>query len=220
MTFHQQLVLTIVDKLIIGGVIAVLGYLFKRSLDNRSAEVQEALQFLKGQQDGLLAAFNAQKNLDLQVRKEQQENNLELRREQQTLQQEVRDFQKQKDLQASAQIAAARLPAYQKFWAMTEKSAKSLVPEFSPEQRKELERDLRATYFRDGNAIMLTPQGVQWYQTIMERLKLPESTPEQIHEAFTGFRRQLKLDVKVYTEEQAAQPTDPKPLESPSSEAL
>jgi hypothetical protein len=202
MPFRQQLVLLIIDKFIIAAVIAVVGFYLKRSLDDRSA------------------AFNAQQNLMLQIRREQQEMTLELQKQRQALAKELRDLQTQKQLQVSQQIAAARLPAYQRMWEVQESTAESLGEEFTPELREELVRRLRAAYFQNGNGILLTPAGVEWYRTVIHRLKISESTSKDIRDAFTGFRRQLKIDVAVYTAQEATQPTDPKPLNSTSVEKV
>ena len=153
-SFHQQLLLTIVDKLIIAGALVLVGFWLNRRLEGfKSAEAAK--------------------------------------------------------LQNSAQIAAARLPAYQKFWEIQEETAESVGVEFTPAVREELERRLRRAYFSNGNGILLTPSGMKCYRTAMKRLKDDGCRSEDIRKAFTLFRRQLKIDVGAYNDESAATPTDP-----------
>jgi len=200
MTFTQQLVITLVDKLIIAGALVIVGYWLNKRLEAFKTDQAKQLQILRGQQDELL-----------EIRKEHHEMALEMHREQQNLAKELRDLQTQKELQITAQIASARLPAYRKLWEIQDVTAESLGLELSPEQRKELENKLRATYFRNGNAIFLSHSAVTRYRTAMKCLKETNSTSQDIRDAFTAFRTQLKSDVKVYNEEEAKKPTKPEP---------
>ena len=193
MTLHDQLVVTIVDKLLIGAVIAAVGYYLKRSLDDRSA------------------ALTTSQNLMLQIRRGQQEMTLELQKERAALEKELRDHQTQTQLQITQQIAAARLPAYQRFWEIQTETADTLQAEFTPEMREDLERRLRDAFFQNGNALFLTPTGLKCYRTAMKTLKAANPSSQQIRQAFSRFRRQLKIDVGVYSEFDAATPTDPDP---------
>src|SRR5208283_2880487 len=131
MTFTQQLVITLVDKLIIAGALVIVGYWLNKRLEAFKTDQAKQLQILRGQQDELL-----------EIRKEHHEMALEMHREQQNLAKELRDLQTQKELQITAQIASARLPAYRKLWEIQDVTAESLGLELSPEQRKELENKL------------------------------------------------------------------------------
>src|SRR5208337_4734083 len=206
LTFTQQLILTIADKLLIAAVLVLVGYWLNKRLEQFKSHEAEKLQVLKGQQDGLIAIFKAQQDLTL-----------EMRREQQALAKEFRDLQAQKELQMTAQIASARLPAYAKLWEIQEVVSPTLKPELSPQQRKELETKLRAAFFQNGNGIFLSHSALTAYRTAMERLQDADSKSEAIVKAFSELRKQLKLDVKIYNEEEAMTSTQPKPQSTAAS---
>jgi hypothetical protein len=200
LTFTQQLILTIADKLLIAAALVLVGYWLNKRLEQFKSHEAEKLQVLKGQQDGLIAIFKAQQDLAL-----------EMRREQQALAKELRDLQVQKELQMTAQIASARLPAYAKLWEIQNVVSPTLKPELSPQQRKDLETNLRAAFFQNGNGIFLSHSAFTRYRDAMKSLQDETSTSQQIVSAFSALRTQLKLDVRIYNEEEAMTPTAPKP---------
>src|SRR5208283_3777264 len=67
LTFTQQLILTIADKLLIAAVLVLVGYWLNKRLEQFKSHEAEKLQVLKGQQDGLIAIFKGNKTLDAHV---------------------------------------------------------------------------------------------------------------------------------------------------------
>jgi hypothetical protein len=176
LSFDQQLLLTIVDKLIIAGALVLVGFWLNRRLEGFKSAEAARLEGFKSAEAARLEGFKSAEAARLQT---------------------------------SLQIAAARLPAYQKFWEIQALTAKSLSQQLTPEQIKKLEDDLRLTFFKDGNGIFLSHEAFNRYWEAITCLQKSSPPPsfEEIQEVFSSFRSQLKLDVRVYNEEEARKPT-------------
>jgi hypothetical protein len=165
MSFTQQLIIVMADKLVIGIAIIFVGYIFNsrlKAIENK-----------------------------------------------QMLAKEIRDLQVQKELQATAQIAAARLPAYKTLWEQQEQFSPTLHSDLTVPQRKDLEAKLRTWYYKDGNGIFLSHAAITSYRTALECLMKEGEQTIVIKDAFSSLRTQLKEDMRIYNSEEAKAPTGP-----------
>jgi len=195
-TFTEQLILTLTDKVAIGLVLAFVGFWLNKKLDDFKSQQTERLEALKGEQA-----------VQLQLLAGEQAAWLKVMEGQQALAKEFRDLQTQKELQVTAQIASARLPAYKAIWEIQEMVSPTLHPDLKTEQRKELETKLRTSFFKDGNGIFLSHSALTSYRAAMKCLKDNEAESNQIIDAFSDLRKRMKEDLKIYNEEEASAPT-------------
>ena len=165
MSFTQQLIIVIADKLVIGIAIAVVGYIL-----NKRLKAMEHRQMLE---------------------------------------KEIRDLQAQKELQFTAQIAAARLPAYIALWEKQEIFSPTLKLDLTAQQRKDSEAELRKWYYENGNGIFLSHATVTSYRNAVNRLMTEGEKTKVIKAAFSSLRTQIKKDMRIYNSEEAIAPTGP-----------
>jgi len=227
MALDPQLWNIIVDKGILAGLLAVVVYWSNKRLAKYNSDRQKELQTelarfnsdhveklqkeladLRERHEGKIEDFKAALALALKKQDQDFSLNLQMREEQRDLARGLRDLEAQKDLQ----IAAARLPAYQRFWEILDVTSPTLKLKLPPEQREELEDKLRAAFFQNGHGIFLSHSALTRYRVAMRCLQMENTKPETIRRAFSRFRTQLKTDVKVYTQEEAKTPTVAQPI--------
>jgi hypothetical protein len=115
------------------------------------------------------------------------------------------------DAQIHLKIAETRLPAYQAFWR-TMRSVSPTDPQLGgdPAKRKQLSDALRKCFFEEGHGILLSHSALTRYRAAIDALQKPvsEIPDPDIVKLFSDLRTQMKLDLWIYTEEEAKKPTD------------
>src|SRR5213592_4270772 len=159
MTFSQQLIITLIDKLVIALVLALVGLWVNKKLGEFKGREDERIEAIKGQQ----AAW-------LEILKGHQALSLELHKDQQALAKELRDLQAQKELQATAQIASARLPAYERLWEVQWIVSPTLSFDLTAQERKDLETKLITCFYQDGNGLFLSHSALSSFQAALNCL--------------------------------------------------
>ena len=112
--------------------------------------------------------------------------------------------QAQKDL--VREIASLRAAAYAAFWKKTEPFRRTDPPALTEDLRKSAHEELNKVYFEEGGAMYLSHEAASRLLKAKELLKNPKASEDDIRNAFSRFRTQLKTDLLVYTKRDADKP--------------
>jgi hypothetical protein len=115
-------------------------------------------------------------------------------------------FKKDQDREQAflLQVSVSRLNAYLKLWSLTEKVSPSSKEEIRKEIKENLSNRLRSWYYEDGNGVYLTLIAADLFLKAKETLNVDtDKQTEQIKEAFSKLRTQMKIDIGAYSDEQS-----------------
>ena len=120
----------------------------------------------------------------------------------------------QVDLEFKKLVMPPRLLAIQRLWALTEDVSPTIQADLTPETRKKMSEQLRAWYYEDGNGIFLRPESTDLFlrakATLVTLMPGKENVPDKtIRKAFSALRTQLKVDIGVYSSEEAKRQLGP-----------
>ncbi len=97
----------------------------------------------------------------------------------------------------------SRLEALKKLWTSTEQMSPTASEQLSPKMRKELDAELRQWFYKNGNGIFLSIKAADAFLKARKILTDKLTTFEEVHKAFSRVRTQLKIDLGVYSPDEA-----------------
>jgi hypothetical protein len=71
------------------------------------------------------------------------------------------------------------------------------------ETRTQLSNDFRNWFFDEGDGLLLTWKALDEYIFATDLLLNPNASDDQVRSAFSGLRTQMKIDLSVYTQDEA-----------------
>jgi hypothetical protein len=121
-------------------------------------------------------------------------------------------WEKQVDLEFKKSVMPARLEALKSLWNFMEPLSPTASTPLSRVDRKELDSQLGRWYYANGNGIFLGIDAAAAYFGARGALRDEQISDKEIRTAFSRLRTQIKIDVGVYSPEEAKRqigtPTD------------
>jgi hypothetical protein len=100
-------------------------------------------------------------------------------------------------------VSDKRLPAYQKLWVIMKPLSPRSKEPLDQETRTQLSNDFRNWFYDEGDGLLLTWKSLDEYIFATDLLLNPNASDEQVRSAFSGLRTQMKIDLSVYTHDEA-----------------
>jgi len=123
-----------------------------------------------------------------------------------------------RDEQFRLQVALERMSAYRTLWSLTEPLSPAVQLDLSPDDRALHLAALRSWYHQAGNGMFGSWDASSRFVQVTHLLESGAPTPE-VRKAVSALRTQLKVDMGVYDEEQAAKqlglPSRADPVDAP-----
>lgn len=104
----------------------------------------------------------------------------------------------QEDLSYKIEVLLPRLDAYKTLWELTYIVRPTRKDRIKDEEKAKLEEDLTSWYYKNGQGIFLSLEAGRLWRSA--RRSLSSDSDEEIKEAFSALKTQLKTEIKVYGE--------------------
>lgn len=108
------------------------------------------------------------------------------------------------ELQNRLKVAEARLPAYKALWKCMAPVSPTAAQPLGKQERSDLDLALRKAFYQDGAGLLLSHKALSKYLDAVEELNRERAPDESICASFSALRTQMKTDLSVYTEDEAA----------------
>lgn len=121
-----------------------------------------------------------------------------------------------RDLGISMDLAKVRQPAYKALWSMMETVSLSRANPLTREDRQQFDHELTSYYYNDGNALFLSIKASDLLLKAkgLLRQSSPSVSNDDIRAAFSALRTQMKLDLAVYSANDAQIQIGPPKMQS------
>ena len=96
-----------------------------------------------------------------------------------------------------------RLEALKKLWSLMEPLSPTLSTPIDAEQREQLYIDLRSWYYEEGGGMFLGLKAADLFMKTRESLQTVNTDERTLRNKFSPLRTQLKVDIGVYTPDEA-----------------
>jgi hypothetical protein len=112
-------------------------------------------------------------------------------------------WEKQVDIEFKKSVMPPRLEALKRLWSSMEPLSPTATAALSWAERGKLDADLRQWYYANGNGIFLSIEAAAACFDARATLLNEKVSDREVQEAFSLLRTQIKIDVGVYSPEEA-----------------
>jgi hypothetical protein len=119
-------------------------------------------------------------------------------------------WEKQVDLEFKKLVMPLRLEALKRLWSCMEPLSPTATAPLSQAEREKLDAQLRQWYYANGDGIFLGIQAAAAYFDARATLLNEQISDKGVREAFSRLRTQIKIDVGVYSPEEAKRQIGPR----------
>ena len=108
------------------------------------------------------------------------------------------------ELQNRLKVAEARLPAYRALWKCMAPLSMTASNPLDRQARSDLDKALRKAFYKEGGGLLLSHRALSRYIEAVTALNNAKAGDERVRASFSALRTQMKTDLAVYTDDEAA----------------